>query len=238
MAAAQLKFAWQFAVELLKPLVPEDLAMKAIPGVLIVLLIGMVACGGPHGPSSLEPLPSEIHRSAEGTKLQTATFAGGCFWCTEADFEKAYGVVKVISGYTGGKGANPTYDDFARKGYVQAVQVLYDPQKTSYQRLLDYFWRHIDPTDADGQFIDRGVEYRSIIFYENDEQRQLAEKSKKELEQSGRFSKPIGTEIVAFTKFYPAEDYHQDYYRRHAFRYGIYRNRTGRDEFLRRVWGP
>jgi len=237
-AAAQLKFAWQFAVELLKPLVPEDLAMKAIPGVLIVLLIGMVACGGPHGPSSLEPLPSEIHRSAEGTKLQTATFAGGCFWCTEADFEKAYGVVKVISGYTGGKGANPTYDDFARKGYVQAVQVLYDPQKTSYQRLLDYFWRHIDPTDADGQFIDRGVEYRSIIFYENDEQRQLAEKSKKELEQSGRFSKPIVTEIVAFTKFYPAEDYHQDYYRRHAFRYGIYRNRTGRDEFLRRFWGP
>jgi peptide methionine sulfoxide reductase msrA/msrB len=212
--------------------------MKTALSVLIILLIGTVGCRGPHGPADLASgSTSETQRGGEGTKLLTATFAGGCFWCTEADFEKAVGVVKVISGYAGGKGANPTYEDFASKGYVQAVQVFYDPHRTSYRNLLDYFWRHINPTDSGGQFIDRGVEYRSIIFYKDDEQRRLAEKSKSDLEKSGRFSKPIVTEILPLTEFYPAEANHQDYYKAHPLRYRIYRNRTGRDEFLLKVWG-
>jgi peptide methionine sulfoxide reductase msrA/msrB len=171
------------------------------------------------------------------SKLQTATLAGGCFWCLEADFEKVPGVVKVVSGYTGGQGAKPTYDDYATKGHVEAVQVIYDPQEVSYQELLDYFWRHIDPTDAGGQFVDRGPHYRSAIFYHDDDQRRWAEESKQELEKSGRFAKPIMTEILPFTRFYRAEDYHQDYYKNHLLRYKYYRWNSGRDQFLREVWG-
>ncbi|MDI6853215.1 MAG: peptide-methionine (R)-S-oxide reductase MsrB [Deltaproteobacteria bacterium] len=170
-------------------------------------------------------------------RLKTATLAGGCFWCLEADFEKLPGVVKVVSGYTGGSGADPTYDDYATKGHVEAVQVLYDPQQVNYQKLLDYFWRHIDPTDAGGQFVDRGAQYRSAIFYHDDEQRRLAEESKQELAKSGRFHKPIRTEILPFTRFYQAEDYHQDYYKHHSLRYKYYRWNSGRDQFLQKVWG-
>jgi peptide methionine sulfoxide reductase msrA/msrB len=155
----------------------------------------------------------------------------------EADFEKVPGVAKAVSGYTGGQGADPTYDDYARKGHVEAVQVFYDPQKISYKELLDYFWRHIDPTDAGGQFVDRGAQYRSAIFYHDDDQRRLAEESKQGLEKSGRFTKPIRTEILPFTRFYRAEDYHQDYYKNHSVRYKYYRWNSGRDQFLRQVWG-
>lgn len=175
--------------------------------------------------------------SGTESTIQSATLAGGCFWCVEADFEKVPGVIKAISGYTGGRGADPTYDDYGRKGHVEAVQVIYDPQKVSYQELLEYFWRHIDPTDAGGQFVDRGAQYRSAIFYHDDEQRRLAEKSKQELEKSGRFTKPIVTEILPFTRFYRAEDYHQDYYKNHSLRYRYYRSNSGRDQFLHRVWG-
>jgi len=171
--------------------------------------------------------------------LKVATFAGGCFWCTESDFEKTPGVVKVISGYTGGTKENPTYQEVSSgsTGHVEAVQVYYNPSKISYERLLDAFWRHIDPTDPGGQFVDRGSQYRSVIFYHDEEQRRLAEKSKEALAKSGRFDKPIVTEIIKFTKFYEAEEYHQDYYKKNPLRYKFYRYNSGRDQFLKKVWG-
>jgi peptide methionine sulfoxide reductase msrA/msrB len=169
--------------------------------------------------------------------LPMATLAGGCFWCTEADFRKLPGVVKVVSGYAGGHGANPTYEDYAQKGYVEAVQIYYDPRKLTYPQILDYYWRHINPTDPGGQFVDRGPQYRSVIFYRNEEQRQQAETSKKELASSGVFKKPIVTEITKFTNFYPAEEYHQDYAEKNPVRYEYYRWRSGRDQFLQKVWG-
>lgn len=175
----------------------------------------------------------------ESDHLKKATFAGGCFWCTEADFEKLTGVVKVISGYTGGGKENPTYGEVTsgKTGHVEAVQVYYDPSKISYEELLDTFWKHIDPSDGGGQFVDRGPQYRSAIFYHDEEQRQLAEKSKEALGKSGKFNKPIVTEILQFTKFYEAEEYHQDYYKNHSLRYSFYRHGSGRDQFLEKVWG-
>jgi peptide methionine sulfoxide reductase msrA/msrB len=167
----------------------------------------------------------------------TATFAGGCFWCVESDFEKVPGVLKVVSGYTGGTGENPTYKTYAGKGHIEAVQVFYDPAKVTYEQLLDILWRHIDPTDKGGQFADRGPYYRSAIFYHNEEQKRLAEKSKEALGKSGRFAKPIVTEILAFKKFYEAEDYHQDYYKKNPIRYNYYRHGSGRDQFLEKAWG-
>ena len=175
----------------------------------------------------------------EDTNLLKATFAGGCFWCTEADFEKLPGVVKVISGYTGGHKENPTYEEVSSgtTGHVEAVQVYYNPPKISYEELLDAFWKHIDPTDSGGQFVDRGSQYRSVIFYHDEEQKRLAEKSKQALNKSGRFDKPVVTEIIKVKKFYEAEEYHQDYYKKHALKYRYYRYGSGRDQFITKVWG-
>lgn len=170
-------------------------------------------------------------------KYEKATFAGGCFWCMQPPFEKLKGVVEVVSGYSGGTGKNPTYEDYASKGHIEAVQVTYDPSIISYSQLLDVFWRQIDPTDPGGQFVDRGPQYRSAIFYHNQEQKSLAEKSKEDFGKSGRFNKPIVTEIVKATTFYKAEDYHQDYYKKNPIRYKYYRNRSGRDQYLEKVWG-
>lgn len=172
------------------------------------------------------------------TSSAVATFAGGCFWCVESDFEKVPGVLKVISGYSGGTGENPTYETYGAKGHIEAVQVFYDPAKVTYAQLLDVLWRHIDPTDAGGQFVDRGAGYRSAIFYHDQEQRQQAEKSKEALAKSGRFAKPIVTEILRFERFYEAEDYHQDYYKENPLRYKYYRSGSGRDQFLEKVWAP
>jgi len=169
-------------------------------------------------------------------KMSVATFAGGCFWCVESDFEKVPGVIKAISGYTGGFSENPTYENYGQGGHVEAVQVFYDPAKITYAGLLDIFWKHIDPTDPGGQFADRGAHYRSAIFYHDGEQKRIAEKSRADLEKSGRFPKPVITEILKFTKFYEAEDYHQDYYRQSPARYKIYRSGSGRDKFLKQVW--
>ncbi|MGD8226530.1 MAG: peptide-methionine (R)-S-oxide reductase MsrB [Desulfobacteraceae bacterium] len=173
------------------------------------------------------------------SKFSTATFAGGCFWCTEADFEKVEGVVEVTSGYTGGEKESPTYEQVSAggTGHVEAVQVVFDPEKVSYKELLDIFWRHVDPTDPGGQFVDRGSQYRTAIFYHNEEQRRLAEESKIELGKTERFNKPIVTEIIKITRFYRAEDYHQDYYKNHSIRYKYYRYASGRDQFLKKVWG-
>ena len=168
-----------------------------------------------------------------------AIFAGGCFWCMEAPFEKLDGVSEVISGYTGGSKLDPTYQEVSAggTGHTEAVEVLYDPQLVSYEKLLEVFWRQIDPTDADGQFVDRGDQYRSGIFYLDAEQKQLAEKSKQQLEKTGRFNKPIVTEITAAGKFYPAEEYHQDYHSKNPIRYWYYRGGSGRDDYLDKVWG-
>jgi peptide methionine sulfoxide reductase msrA/msrB len=175
----------------------------------------------------------------EPAGLRVATFAGGCFWCTEADFEKVPGVVKVISGYAGGQKKNPTYEEVSAgtTGHVEAVQVTYDPSRVTYRQLLDVFWRHIDPTDGGGQFVDRGAQYRGVIFFQDEEQKRLAEKSREDLDRSGKFKKPVATEIVKFTNFYPAEEYHQDYYLKNPLRYRYYRHGSGRDQFLSKVWG-
>jgi peptide methionine sulfoxide reductase msrA/msrB len=171
--------------------------------------------------------------------LKIATLAGGCFWCVESDFEKVPGVAKVVSGYTGGQKENPTYEEVTtgKTGHYEAVQVYYDPAKVSYERILDVFWRHVDPTDPGGQFVDRGSQYRTAIFYHDEEQKRIAEKSKEALEKSGKFKKPVVTPIVEFSKFYEAEEYHQDYYRKSPARYQIYRSGSGRDRFLDETWG-
>jgi peptide methionine sulfoxide reductase msrA/msrB len=180
----------------------------------------------------------ENQMSDDPQKTKTAVFAGGCFWCTESDFEKVDGVIEAISGYTGGHVANPTYKQVSRgvTGHVEAVKVVYDPDKLTYDKLLEVFWRHVDPTDPDGQFVDRGSQYRSVIFYANEQEHRLAEASKKTLAASGRFDKPIVTDILPLGTFYPAEDYHQDYYKKNPIRYRWYRYGSGRDQFLEKAW--
>ncbi len=176
---------------------------------------------------------------AEGKPdYSTATFAGGCFWCMEPPFEKLDGVIEVTSGFAGGKEKNPEYKDVARgkTGHVEAVTVKYDASKVSYDTLLEVFWRQIDPTDDGGQFVDRGFQYSTAIFYYDDKQKRAALSSKLELAKSGRFDKKIVTRIVEATPFYPAEDYHQDYYKRNKIRYKYYRNGSGRDKYLKSVW--
>jgi peptide methionine sulfoxide reductase msrA/msrB len=169
---------------------------------------------------------------------RSAVFAGGCFWCTESDFEKVDGVIEAVSGYTGGRMENPTYKQVSAggTGHIEAIKVVYDPAKISYSQLLDILWRHIDPTDAGGQFVDRGDQYRSAIFYATDEERQMAEASKKALSASGHFDRPIVTDILPLGAFYEAEDYHQDYYKKNSLRYNWYRSGSGRDQFLETAW--
>ncbi len=210
--------------------------MKTVLMVIFLLAVGLVATGLANNNPKEKPVKGTTMAEPQ-TDLQTAILAGGCFWCVESDFEKVPGVVQVISGYAGGRGENPTYGNYAEKGYVEAANVIYDPDKVSYPALLDYFWRHIDPTDAGGQFVDRGPQYRSVLFYDGAEQKRLAEASKQALQKSGRFQKPIVTEILPLTTFYPAEDYHQDYYKKNPVRYKYYRWNSGRDQFIEKVWG-
>lgn len=168
----------------------------------------------------------------------SAIFAGGCFWCVEADFEKLPGVIGAESGYTGGQKVDPTYEEVSAgtTGHTEAVRVRYDPNKVSYAQLVDYFWRHIDPTAENGQFCDIGKQYRSGIYWQNDAERKVAQSSRDALLASGRF-KEIHTEIVAASAFYPAEDYHQDYYRKNPVRYTYYRYGCGRDHRVEALWG-
>jgi peptide-methionine (S)-S-oxide reductase len=167
-----------------------------------------------------------------------ATFAGGCFWCMEPPYDKLDGVISTISGYAGGKTKNPTYDEVSRgtTGHTEVVQVTYDPKKITYEKLLDVFWRNVDPLTPNRQFCDVGSQYRTAIFYHDETQKRLAEESKKALGK--RFKEPIVTEIVAYTEFYPAEDYHQDYYIKNPLRYKYYRYNCGRDQRLEALWGP
>jgi peptide-methionine (S)-S-oxide reductase len=168
-----------------------------------------------------------------------ATFAGGCFWCMEPPFDELDGVISTTSGYTGGHKQNPTYEEVSTgtTGHTEAVQVRYDPARITYERLLEVFWRNIDPVTANAQFCDHGTQYRSGIFYHDATQRRLAEDSKRALETSGRFKVPVVTEIVEATTFYPAEEYHQDYYKKNPIRYKFYRAGCGRDRRLADLWG-
>ncbi|MGQ0793255.1 MAG: peptide-methionine (R)-S-oxide reductase MsrB [Deltaproteobacteria bacterium] len=181
----------------------------------------------------------QVSLHAKEGKLEKATLAGGCFWCMEPPFEKLDGVKEVISGYTGGQKENPTYEQVSAggTGHIESVEVIYDPAKISYSDILKVFWMQIDPTDPSGQFVDRGPQYRSAIFYHSDEQKRVAEKSKRELEKSGRFPKPIVTELIKAETFYRAEEYHQDFYKKSSIRYKYYRYNSGRDQFIKKTWG-
>lgn len=183
---------------------------------------------------------AEVNESddAHDVVFEQATLAGGCFWCMEQPFQELDGVIKVVSGYTGGHTENPTYEEVCSgtTGYYEAVQIVYDPREITYKELLALFWRQIDPTDSGGQFVDRGSQYKTAIFFHNDEQRKSAEESKRELEKAGIYNKPIVTEIIAFSHFYEAEDCHQDYYKKCPLRYKTYKSGSGRDPYLKIVW--
>ncbi len=169
--------------------------------------------------------------------LSKATFAGGCFWCMEKPFDQLEGVVSTTSGYTGGQLPNPSYRQVSSgtTGHTESVQVVYDPTKVSYEKLLDVFWHNVDPVDAGGQFCDRGSQYRSSVFYQDEAQRKLADRSKTVI--AGVLKQPVATDVVAASEFYPAEDYHQNYYQTHAAKYRFYRFACGRDQRLTNVWG-
>jgi len=180
------------------------------------------------------------HALAQGpAKTEKATFAGGCFWCMEPPYDKLPGVISTTSGYMGGRTVNPTYEAVSSgsTGHAEVVQVVYDPSKVTYEKLLEVFWVNIDPTVKDRQFCDSGHQYRSAIFYHNEEQRRLASQSKMALESSKALKGPVVTEIVAATEFYPAEEYHQHYYKKNPIRYKYYRTSCGRDKRLKELWG-
>jgi len=197
----------------------------------VALLVWLMASGFAGAAGSSEETMEQ--------KPDTATFAGGCFWCMEPAFEALGGIISVAAGYTGGTTPNPTYEDVnsGATGHVEAVQIVYDPAKVTYDQLLDIFWQNIDPTQADGQFADRGRQYRTAIFYHTDEQKQLAGASKAKLAASGKFTKPIVTSVDPATTFYPAEDYHQDYYKKNPLRYQLYKTGSGREGYLKKTWG-
>lgn len=202
--------------------------------VLLLSILVLSACqqmDTPIAESATAQVPSE--------NLEVAIFAGGCFWCTESDFDKIPGVVSTTSGYIGGTVINPTYKQVSagRTGHVEAVQVHFDKSKTSFSKLLAAYWLTIDPLTPNQQFCDIGSQYRSAIFYLNPDQKELAEASKKALKASGRFTQPIVTEILSASEFYRAEEYHQDYYIKNPLRYGYYRKNCGRDKRLEELWG-
>jgi peptide-methionine (S)-S-oxide reductase len=224
---------WLFGFSVL-PMFAAGLAgMKAGPGLsgfaaTILLLLGSVGFAAEAQPAK----PAQ-----EGAASATAIFAGGCFWCVEADFEKLPGVIAAESGYTGGTTPNPSYQQVSAggSGHAEAVRVTYDPAKVSYQQLVDYFWRHIDPTVKDRQFCDAGTQYRSAIYWQNEAERRIAEASRDALLKSGKL-RQIFTEITAASPFYPAEEYHQDYYKKNPIRYAYYRLSCGRDARVHEIW--
>lgn len=187
--------------------------------------------------SQADTQPHNMPSSQDG--YQQATLAGGCFWCTESDMEKLPGVVNVVSGYAGGNVDNPTYKQVSsgKTGHIEVIQVTFDPKIVSYEQVLDQFFRHIDPTDDQGSFVDRGSQYRPAIFYHNAEQLDVAERFMMEIDQLGIFKKPLKTELIEFKKFWPAEDYHQDYYKKSKVRYNYYRYASGRDQYLDEIFG-
>lgn len=178
-------------------------------------------------------------RQGEAVAPAKAYFAGGCFWCMEEVFEKVDGVVQVVSGYMGGHVPNPNYEQVSagRTGHAESVEVTYDPSKVRYEKLLDTFWRNIDPVTPNAQFCDHGSQYRAVVFYGTEQEKELAEASKQDLERSGRFTEPIVTQIVKATQFYPAEEEHQDFYKKNPIRYKFYKFNCGRAQRLETLWG-
>jgi methionine-S-sulfoxide reductase len=204
--------------------------MKNFVYLMLVLAIGTGAA------YTQEPMDLSGKKTQE---LKKATFGGGCFWCMVKPFDRYPGVIQVVSGYTGGHKPNPTYEEVCSgtTGHLEAVEITYDPAQISYGELLGIFWRQIDPTDDGGQFNDRGEQYTTAIFYHDEEQRKLAEESKRQLAQQGRYGKPIATKIIPASVFYRAEEYHQDYYKRDPLRYETYRRFSGRETYLKKMWG-
>lgn len=201
-----------------------------------VLLAALLVAIGSTAAAQMKP---DTVAATGGKTLATATFAGGCFWCVESDFDKIDGVISTTSGYIGGRTANPTYKEVSAggTGHTEAVEIVFDPARVSYRKLVDRFWTTIDPTVKDQQFCDVGSQYRSGIFYHDEQQRKDAEASKAAIEKTKPFKQPIVTEITMATKFTPAEDYHQDYYMKNPIRYRYYRNGCGRDARLKQLWG-
>lgn len=201
-----------------------------------VLIASLLAACEPTAAQAPQPQPTTQSSVANPG---VAIFAGGCFWCTESDFDKMPGVIETTSGYIGGHVENPTYEQVSagQSGHIEAVRVRFDPSKTSYTKLLEAFWPTIDPVTANAQFCDHGSQYRSAIFYSTTEEQQQAEASKAALQASGRLPAPVVTEVLPASTFYPAEDYHQDYYQRNPLRYSYYRNGCGRDQRLQQLWG-
>lgn len=209
--------------------------MKNIQKLLLVTCFGVLtACGA----ASSQETKSDVVKTVRSGQTAEAIFAGGCFWCVEADFEKLPGVIEAISGYTGGHVENPTYKQVTREGtgHYEAAKIIYDPAQISYSELIEHFWTTIDPTDNGGQFCDRGNSYRPAVFA-NAEQINIAEKSLATLKRSGRLSNPVKTPVLKSSTFYDAEDYHQDYYKKNPVRYKYYRNGCGRDKRIEQVWG-
>jgi methionine-S-sulfoxide reductase len=215
--------------ELTQGKLSERMKMKAfrLPMLAAVMIAGSIAAFSLAGNSS------------EQKGLQKATFAGGCFWCMQPPFDGVPGVVSTVVGYTGGTQKNPTYEEVSsgRTGHAESIEITYDPKKISYDKLLDIFWMNIDPTTPNRQFADAGTQYRTAIFYHNDEQKKLAEASKKKYQASGKYDKPIVTEIVPATTFWPAEEYHQKYYLKNTAHYKAYRKGSGREGYIRKTWG-
>jgi peptide-methionine (S)-S-oxide reductase len=213
--------------------------MKSYLPTTITLLALMAALGV--GAFVANPARSNNTDEAmtDNKTLAKATFAGGCFWCMEPPFDKLDGVISSTSGYIGGQKKDPTYEEVSAgvTGHTEAVEIVYDSTKVGYEKLLEVFWRNIDPTTANRQFCDVGSQYRTGIFYHDEEQKKLAEKSKRDIDESGKLSSPIVTEITEATEFYPAEDYHQDYYKKNPIRYKYYRFGCGRDDRLDELWG-
>ena len=200
----------------------------------ILLSFGMV---GPAGAAFAAGQDSRMEN--KNNHFEKATFAGGCFWCMQPPYDKLSGVVSTTVGYTGGTKANPTYEQvcMGTTGHAEAVEIVYDGSKVSYSQLLDVFWKSIDPTTLNQQFADRGTQYRTAVFYHNEEQKRLAVASKEKLERSGKFKKPIATEIVPASTFYPAEDTHQGYYKKCPIPYQLYKVGSGREHYLKETWG-
>jgi len=200
-----------------------------MPRLLLSLIFAVAFAGS--AAAQMAPLPKP------GPGQAVATFAGGCFWCTESDFDHVAGVISTTSGYTGGHAANPTYHQVSAggTGHAESVEVIYDPSKVSYQKLLTYYWHSVDPTVQNQQFCDHGNQYRTAIFVHNDEERKLAEASKKKV--AAQLGKPIYTEIAQAGPFYPAEEYHQDFYKKNPTKYKFYRWNCGRDQRLQKIWG-
>jgi peptide methionine sulfoxide reductase msrA/msrB len=185
------------------------------------------------------PIVSSNGQNSSHAETKTAIFAGGCFWCIQPAFDKAKGVIQTVVGYCGGTEPNPTYElvSSEKTGYRESIQITYDPAKISYDQLLDIYWRQIDPTQADGQFTDIGSSYRAAIFFNNDDEKKIAEASKEKLAHSGKFNKPIVTEILHAMKFYPAEVYHQKYYRQNPEHFEVFEQGSGRTSFKKKAWG-